>query len=139
MCVRVLLFLVVVFSLQASSVCLLNWLIIGGWGGRVVVSLLLLCVLLNLVTSSENNENRLIRICREPGSKDCGVCECVMLILLTVSFRGMVAGLCSAVVGGLLSLCSSLPARVGGSTQLSLFLAVGVALELCVFCMGLGA
>ena len=53
------------------------------------------------------------------------MCECAMLILLTVLFRGMVAGLCSAVVSGLLSLCSSLPARAGGSTQLSLFLAVG--------------
>ena len=40
------------FSLLASSVCLLNWLLTGGWGGGgVVVSLLLLCVLLNLVTS----------------------------------------------------------------------------------------
>ena len=50
--------------LLSSSVCLLNWLLTGGWGG-VVVFLLLLCVLLNLDTISENNENRLIRICRE--------------------------------------------------------------------------
>ena len=34
--------------LLSSSVCLLNWLLTGGWGGRVVVFLLLLCVLLNL-------------------------------------------------------------------------------------------
>ena len=45
------------FSLLASSVVgvrLLNCLLTGGWGGGPVVSLLLLCVLLNLVTSSES-------------------------------------------------------------------------------------
>ena len=83
------------FSLLSSSVVgvrLLKCPLTGKWGA--VASLLLLCVVLKLVTISESMRS-VYFVSAITGFVDCRVCAYVIITLLTVYFRGIVAGLCS--------------------------------------------